>query len=48
MNTHLNRIERETERLNQLIGQLLTLSSMEATEGLDKIERVSMKCYSKR
>ncbi len=43
MNTHLNRIERETERLNQLIGQLLTLSSMEAAEGLDKIERVSMK-----
>jgi len=43
MNTHLNRIERETERLNQLIGQLLTLSSMEATEGLDKIESVSMK-----
>jgi two-component system sensor histidine kinase CpxA len=43
MNTHLNRIERETERLNQLIGQLLTLSSMEAAEGLEKIERVSMK-----
>ena len=43
MNTHLNRIEREMERLNQLIGQLLTLSSMEAAEGLDKIERVSMK-----
>jgi two-component system, OmpR family, sensor histidine kinase CpxA len=43
MNTHLNRIERETERLNQLIGQLLTLSSMEAAEGLDKIERVSVK-----
>jgi signal transduction histidine kinase len=43
MNTHLDRIERETERLNQLIGQLLTLSSMEAAEGLDKVERVSMK-----
>ena len=43
MNTHLNRIERETERLNQLIGQLLTLSSMEAAEGLNKIEPVSMR-----
>lgn len=43
MNTHLDRIERETVRLNQLIGQLLTLSSMEASESLDKIERVSMK-----
>ena len=32
MAAHLNRIERETERLNQLIGQLLTLSSMEALE----------------
>lgn len=29
---HLVRIERETERLNQLIGQLLSLSSMEAAE----------------
>src|SRR6185437_4525578 len=42
MSTHLNRIERETERLNQLIGQLLTLSSMEAAETLDKSERVSL------
>jgi two-component system sensor histidine kinase CpxA len=42
MNTHLNRIEREAERLNQLIGQLLTLSSMEAAETLDKPERVSL------
>ena len=32
MGAHLNRIERETDRLNQLIGQLLTLSSMEALE----------------
>lgn len=32
MNAHLDRIERETERLNQLIGQLLTLSSMEALD----------------
>lgn len=43
MSTHLDRIERETERLNQLIGQLLTLSSMEAAESLDKIEPVSLK-----
>lgn len=42
MSTHLDRIERETERLNQLIGQLLTLSSMEAAETLDKHERVSL------
>jgi two-component system sensor histidine kinase CpxA len=32
MTTHLDRIERETEKLNLLIGQLLTLSSMEALE----------------
>jgi two-component system sensor histidine kinase CpxA len=43
MSTHLDRIERETVRLNQLIGQLLTLSSMEAAEGLDEFERVSLK-----
>lgn len=43
MSAHLDRIERETERLNQLIGQLLTLSSMEATENLEKPERVSLK-----
>lgn len=43
MSTHLDRIERETERLNQLIGQLLTLSSMEAAESVGKFERVSMK-----
>jgi two-component system sensor histidine kinase CpxA len=42
MSTHLDRIERETERLNQLIGQLLTLSSMEAAESLDKPERFSL------
>jgi two-component system sensor histidine kinase CpxA len=43
MTTHLDRIERETGRLNQLIGQLLTLSSMEAVESLDKLEAVSLK-----
>ena len=40
MTTHLDRIQRETERLNQLIGQLLTLSSLEANErevGFDRI-----------
>ena len=35
MTAHLNRIERETEKLNLLIGQLLTLSSMEAIEKRD-------------
>ena len=43
MTTHLDRIERETERLNQLIGQLLTLSSMEAVEGAERFEPVSLK-----
>jgi two-component system sensor histidine kinase CpxA len=43
MNLHLDRIQRETERLNLLIGQLLTLSSMEAAESLDKRERVPLK-----
>lgn len=43
MSTHLDRIERETGRLNQLIGQLLTLSSMEAAESVGKLERVSLK-----
>jgi two-component system sensor histidine kinase CpxA len=39
---HLDRIERETERLNQLIGQLLTLSSMEALEKLENFEPLSL------
>jgi two-component system sensor histidine kinase CpxA len=42
MSTHLDRIERETVRLNELIGQLLALSSMETAEGLNKSERVSL------
>ena len=42
MNTHLDRIQRETDRLNQLIGQLLTLSSIEANEGEIEVERVSL------
>jgi two-component system sensor histidine kinase CpxA len=43
MTTHLDRIERETGRLNLLIGQLLGLSSMEAAEDLGNFERVSLK-----
>jgi two-component system, OmpR family, sensor histidine kinase CpxA len=42
MTTHLDRIQRETERLNQLIGQLLTLSSMEANEGEAGFERIEL------
>lgn len=40
--THLNRIERETERLNQLIGQLLSLSSMEALEKVENFQPLSL------
>jgi two-component system sensor histidine kinase CpxA len=40
--THLGRIERETERLNKLIGQLLTLSSMEAIDHVNSFEPVSL------
>jgi two-component system sensor histidine kinase CpxA len=43
MRAHLSRIERETERLNQLISQLLTLSSMEAAEGAEDFGRVSLR-----
>ncbi|HUY93928.1 MAG TPA: ATP-binding protein [Terracidiphilus sp.] len=43
MTTHLDRIEREAERLNQLIGQLLTLAQMETAETLDRPEHVSLK-----
>jgi two-component system sensor histidine kinase CpxA len=35
-----DRIERETERLNQMIGELLTLSRLEGDQGLERIERV--------
>jgi two-component system sensor histidine kinase CpxA len=35
---HLNRIEREAGRLNELIGQLLRLSSMESTDGSNLTE----------
>ena len=40
---HLDRIERETERLNLLIGQLLSLSSMEALEKVENFEPLSLK-----
>jgi two-component system sensor histidine kinase CpxA len=39
---HLSRIEREAERLNLLIGQLLTLSSLEATERTSTFEVLSL------
>ena len=42
MLAHLDRIERETVKLNQLIGQLLTLSSMEAMEGDEGFHRISL------
>jgi two-component system sensor histidine kinase CpxA len=42
MATHLDRIERETKLLNQLIGQLLTLSSMEAIERITNFEPLSL------
>ena len=42
MTIHLDRIERETERLNLLIGQLLTLSSMEALERMENFKPVSL------
>jgi two-component system, OmpR family, sensor histidine kinase CpxA len=42
MAMHLERIERETEKLNQLIGQLLTLSSLEAIENVKNFVPVSL------
>ena len=42
MSPHLERIERETKLLNQLIGQLLTLSSMEAIEKIANFEPLSL------
>lgn len=41
--THLVRIERETERLNQLIGQLLSLSSMEALEKIENFKPIALR-----
>jgi two-component system, OmpR family, sensor histidine kinase CpxA len=42
MAAHLERIECETKNLNQLIGQLLTLSSMEAIEQVTNFEVLSL------
>jgi len=42
MEAHLARIEREAKNLNQLIGQLLTLSSMEAIERTTNFESLSL------
>jgi two-component system sensor histidine kinase CpxA len=39
---HLSRIEREADKLNQLIGQLLTLSSMEARENTSAFQPLSL------
>lgn len=43
MIAHLDRIEREAEKLNQLIAQLLTLSSMEAVEKTSNFQPVSLR-----
>ncbi len=42
MALYLDRIERETGRLNALIGQLLTLSSMEALEKVENFQKISL------
>ncbi len=43
MESHLNRIGREAKKLNELIGQLLTLSSMEAIDKTDSFRPVSLR-----
>jgi two-component system sensor histidine kinase CpxA len=42
IDAHLDRIEREAGKLNQLIGQLLTLSSLEARENTSDFQPVSL------
>jgi two-component system, OmpR family, sensor histidine kinase CpxA len=42
LNGHLSRIEREASNLNQLIGQLLTLSSLEARDNTSAFQPVSL------
>ncbi|XXX72286.1 ATP-binding protein [Sorangium sp. So ce134] len=37
-----DRIERETERLNGMIGELLTLSRLESARGMERTERVDL------
>ena len=42
MQNHLDRIERETERLNDLITQLLSLSYMETTQEMRDVTSISL------
>ena len=42
MQTHLDRIERETQRLNDLITQLLSLSYMETTQEIRNASSISL------
>jgi two-component system sensor histidine kinase CpxA len=42
LETHLARIEREGEKLNQLIGELLALSSMESLDAASAFQSVSL------
>ncbi len=42
LSEHLDRIEREAEKLNQLIGQLLLLSSIEARENTSTFQTISL------
>jgi len=43
MIAHLDRIEGETAKLNQVLGQLLTLSSIEAVEKTGNFHPVSLR-----
>ena len=44
--THLDRIERETQRLNDLITQLLSLSYMEITQEILNVSSISIRAIS--
>jgi two-component system sensor histidine kinase CpxA len=48
MEKHLARIEREAEHLNNLIGQLLSLSQMESAQYIPDAEAIAMKPLIKR
>jgi len=48
MEEHLARIERETQHLNKLIGQLLSLSQMESAQRIPDAEVIAMKPLIKR
>ena len=43
MTPHLDRIERETNNLNQLIGQLLSLSQMESAQRIADVKPVALR-----